>query len=290
MGRHSTAPTRHDPSRRAGGVLLGAVALAVGSLGSAGTTNASCLSWSGFGNGNGCNTTNIGDLAVVLGTGTATAKGGLNTAIVVNGGTADAAANGNLNIAFAANGGSSSAKNGGGLNLLAALGPGSIATTPTGTGNIAVAGSNSTSTASGLYNVALANAPGAIGGMQLARQETTRATSIATGNLNIAITRGQGSDATADGGVFAQPIRLINLGRNTAITIGNNSHSKAGNGTPDKLSENFKFAAALGNDKTASNPAAAATARKSAAAKPAASSDDSSDARSTAGRGKAGTD
>lgn len=294
MGKHSTAPTRHNPSRRAGGMLLGAVAtgaLAMGSLGSPATANASCISFSGFNVGGGCTTSGIGDLAIVFGSGTAIAKGGLNTAIVFGAGSATADSAGNLNVALSVNGGTSTIapKTGtgtttAGFNLIAALGNKAVSTvgltSDDGKGNasnasitnIVVAGPNSTATASGLYNIALANAGG---GATPAKQGAnavvqTGATSTAKGNFNIAITRGQGSSATATGGKTSFPLRLINLGGNTAITIGNNSNSAAGDGSVDKLSQNLKFAAALGDNKNSTNPktaaATSATSRNGASA------------------------
>ena len=123
--------------------------------------------------------------------------------------------------------------------------------------NIAVAGPNSTATASGLYNIALANAGGGATPAKQGANATeapTGATSTANGNFNIAITRGQGSSATATGGKTSFPLRLINLGGNTAITIGNNSNSAAGDGSVDKLSQNLKFAARAGRQQEFHQP------------------------------------
>ena len=118
-------------------MLLGAVAtgaLAMGSLGSPATANASCISFSGFNVGGGCTTSGIGDLAIVFGSGTAIAKGGLNTAIVFGAGSATADSAGNLNVALSVNGGTSTIAPKRArpppppaLTILAALGPNSKA-------------------------------------------------------------------------------------------------------------------------------------------------------------------
>ena len=75
--------------RFAGGLLLGALAsgaLAVASLGSAGAANATCASFSGLHNGRGCETTDLGDIAIGLGPRTTVrASGGFNTSIAVGG-------------------------------------------------------------------------------------------------------------------------------------------------------------------------------------------------------------
>lgn len=82
MGKHRNSSRARY--RLVGAALpIAAVSGALAALGSAGTANASCISFSGIGNGNGCTTTNIGDTAIVLGSGTAVASGGFNTSVAV---------------------------------------------------------------------------------------------------------------------------------------------------------------------------------------------------------------
>jgi hypothetical protein len=74
--------------------------LAAATLTGAGSANASCVSFSGMGNNSQCNTSNFGDVAVVIGNGYATAQGGGNVAWAI-GNKADAIAAGKYNLAFA---------------------------------------------------------------------------------------------------------------------------------------------------------------------------------------------
>jgi hypothetical protein len=125
MGKHRAISTE----RRAGGLLLGAVAsgaLAAAACGSAGTANATCASISGVGNGNGC-TSAATSFAVGLGNNsTANAEGLFNGAVAVGDGS-----------------------------LAEAAGVGAFGTP--GTGNVALSvGTNVESIAAGTGNLAIA--------------------------------------------------------------------------------------------------------------------------------------
>jgi hypothetical protein len=178
--------------------------------------------------------------------GVATASGGFNTAVVVNGGTATATTvkqptPGNLNVTIASNGGAAKIVQGnGGLNLIFANG--GQAEVVKGTGNVVIAGPKATAKASGLYNVSIAQG-------SLAHAETQ-------GNLNRAIASGHNSFAFAAGGANGFPMFPTNIGHNTAVTVGNNSSSIAGpfpNPLPGKLHQNLKLAAAFGDNKVSIN-------------------------------------
>lgn len=178
--------------RFASGLLLGALAscaLAVASLGSAGVANATCVSFSGFHNARGCETTNPGDIAVGLGPRTTvTASGGLNTSIAV-GADAEADAFGTRNTSLA-------------------FGNGAFGTTQ-GARNRAVAVGNS----------------GPNGGMETDHvlvdpNDNAPAQAEADGTRNRAFVFGRGSLAFALDGPTGS-------GRNTAITIGNGSNGVA---------------------------------------------------------------
>lgn len=102
MGQHrKDSPARHRLTFAILPIVAVSGALgAAGALGSAPTANATCASFSGIGNGNGCTTTNIGDLAIVVGSGTAIASGGFNTSVAV-GTFTYAEARGQFNTAIA---------------------------------------------------------------------------------------------------------------------------------------------------------------------------------------------
>jgi hypothetical protein len=118
-------------------------ALALGALESAGDASATCVSFSGIGNGNGCRTTNIGDTAIVIGSGNAIASGGFNLAIAV-GTYTYAESRGHFNTAIAVgNPGQNDFQNGvivttaytvGTLNRAVAFGNGSLAEADGGPG------------------------------------------------------------------------------------------------------------------------------------------------------------
>lgn len=88
--------------RLGAGLVFGATmaGLAAATLTGAGSANASCISVSGVGNTNQCTTKNLGDVAVVIGTGQATAQGGANVAWAI-GDEAYAESVGKFNLAFA---------------------------------------------------------------------------------------------------------------------------------------------------------------------------------------------
>jgi hypothetical protein len=192
-------------------------AFAVVALGSAGTANASCASFSGINSsslGPGqCTTTTIGDTAIGIGTNTTViAEGGFNTAIAI-GEDAQAASYSPGDPNFG--------------NTALAIGKRAIAGA-IGVGNSATAiGDYTNATTNGTLNRALV-----LG---------YNSQASAWGVLNSATTIGKDSYAGAGGG---KPYPLGN-GLNTAITLGDNSHSGA-LGT-------LKLAAALGNNKTADN-------------------------------------
>jgi len=135
-----------------------------------------------------------------------------------------------------------------GFNLVGAIGNGADARVISGSTNLVLAaGDKATASADGLVNLAAAFG------------SNSKATAI--GNLNKALVIGSNSSADAEGGVKSASagIGLKNIGGNTAITIGNNSHSTAGTvppagGVTNNLSDNLKFAIALGNNKTVHNP------------------------------------
>ena len=84
------------------GLLVGATitGLAAATLTGAGSAYASCVAFSGVGNTSQCNTSKLGDVAVVVGNGYAQAQGGSNVAWAV-GNKANAVAVGKYNLAFA---------------------------------------------------------------------------------------------------------------------------------------------------------------------------------------------
>ena len=178
--------------RFAGGLLLGALAsaaLAVASLGSAGVANATCASFSGLHNGRGCDTTDLGDIAIGLGPGTTvSASGGFNTSIAV-GADAESDALGRRNTSLA-------------------FGNGAFGFTQ-GTRNRAVAVGSS----------------GPNGGMEtddvlVPASDNAPAQAEADGTRNKAFVFGRGSLAFALDGETGS-------GRNTAITVGNGSNGVA---------------------------------------------------------------
>jgi len=97
-----TAQRLTNRNRLGAGLLVGATmaGLAAAMLTGAGSANASCISVGGIGNTSQCNTSNFGDVAVVIGKGYATAQGGGNIAWAI-GNNADAIAAGKYNLAFA---------------------------------------------------------------------------------------------------------------------------------------------------------------------------------------------
>jgi hypothetical protein len=108
MGKHSKV----SKNRIVNGSILGALTsgMAISALSSAATAGATCLSVDGIGNGNGCQTTGLGDFAFALGPGAQATAGETTNGIV-------------------------------GFNVAAAIGPGSTALAA-GSRNIAVAVGN----------------------------------------------------------------------------------------------------------------------------------------------------
>jgi hypothetical protein len=217
MSRHGAISGGNH--RFAGGWLLGALAsgaLAVASLGSAGVANATCVSFSGFHNGGGCETTNLGDTAIGLGPRTTvSASGGFNTSIAI-GADATAESEGVGNAAIAVG------------NVATAVAQGSGVTK--GVGNIAVAVGN-TGPNPGYVDPILGDIP---------PNDPQPATAGAFGRFNRVAVFGNGSTAFAFG-----PIPNIPGGNNTAITVGSGSNSNAFGAN--------RFAAALGSNRHAIN-------------------------------------
>jgi hypothetical protein len=193
MGKHSAVS--EGQKRLAGGLLLGAVttgALAIGSMSTAGSANATCISFSGMNNGQGCTTTNAGDLAIAIGPRAgARASGGFNVSIAV------------------------------GSTALA---------TGDGVGNVALAfGNQAHANMQGNFNTGLAvGNPGP----NVRWGPNWDTTVWAAGTLNRAFAFGNGANAEVEGGQFTEPTpgfpREKGVGLNTSIAIGHGSFSSAG--------------------------------------------------------------
>jgi len=214
VSEHRAAPR----ARRAGVVLLGAVAstvLAVGALNGAGAANATCLSVSGLSIGTGCTST-FGNIAVGIGKDAfaSATKGLFGTAFAV---------------------GNASASTVGSVNIAVALGPGSSATVESGVANVSIAaGNETTARTSGLGNAAIGASvqpafnpyweshgfPAPFGG-----------DANAHGTLSHALSLGAGAYSTTTGTA------------NTVATVGTGS-------TTFLTSSPFKVAVTIGKNKT----------------------------------------
>jgi hypothetical protein len=204
-------------SRLGAGLLVGATmaGLAAATVAGAGSANASCVSFSGMGNTSQCKTTNLGDVAVVIGNGAATAQGGANVAWAI-GDQAYAEAAGKFNLAFA-------------------------------NGN---PGPNS----------GMVITPGA-DGLQIPAQDREATAAVAVGFGNRALAIGDGATAGAVGGdgsalISKLPNRRLQIGNNTAVSVGKGSNSYAGSLPPKFPPGNApknQFAGALGDHKNALN-------------------------------------
>jgi len=230
-------------SRLKGGLLLGAAAsgaLAVVSLGSAGTANATCASVSGIGNGNGCTSTPT-SFALGVGTNaTATANGLFNGAVAIGDNSTAAAGKGNFNFALAAGKQALATAQDGDFNIAVAIGNPAFnqskgAIVPTS----AQAEAFSTKSNGGLA-VALGNG---------------NVVQVGNGDFNRAVVVGTGSRAGIGGsGDNSTGIVFGNLstafapgGNNLAAVFGNQSFAQVLGGTN-------KSAIAIGDNKNVTVP------------------------------------
>jgi hypothetical protein len=217
-------------ARRGSRLLLSAVAsgaLAVGALNPAGVANASCASFSGVNIGAGC-TSSFSSFALAIGpNATATANGGLDTALAIGNNASAGVLQGSLNGAVALGNKSLVQISSGHLDALLAVGNQAQSCNDFGTGNLAIAignpGSNdytgpplgderppqATNTyayTSGTFNRALALGKGALA---WSTGHEVNGTALALGPGNYAIT--------------------LNQHNNTALAVGNRNTAIANN-------------------------------------------------------------
>ncbi|CRZ15815.1 hypothetical protein [Mycolicibacterium neworleansense] len=117
--KNPTSPARNRTNRTTRATIIGGLAtgLATLSMSAIGSANASCVSFSGFGIGGGCQSS-FGSFALVIGSGQATANGFL-TAAISTGSQTTSSTDGLLSLAYAGGTGSS-ATTLGALNFAAA--------------------------------------------------------------------------------------------------------------------------------------------------------------------------